>query len=380
TKIKEISCSICGTKPNFKETKHLFFRLSDFKNFLIDYIENHDEWRINAINNSKKYIEEGLYDRAITRDLDWGIDSSIEGFRDKKIYVWFEAVLGYISATKEYCRRNDINFNEYWKNKDSIHYYVHGKDNIPFHTIIFPSLLKAHGGYKLPDRIISNEYLTLEGEKISTSKNWAIWVPYIINKYNPDSIRYFLTINGPEKRDTDFSWREFVNSNNSELLGAYGNFINRTIVFIKKYYENKIPESFVDNEIKSNTEKLYKDVGILIERGNTKESLEKIFKFVRNANKYFDTQKPWIDIEKDKIKCNNTIYNCIQIIGNLSNLLEPFIPFSSTKVKKSLGIKNAGWRYLDIKNNVKIKDLDILFNRIDKKTINEEINYLKKYF
>jgi methionyl-tRNA synthetase len=198
------------------------------------HLESHKEWRRNAYETTKRYINDGLRDRSLTRDLDWGIEVPKKDFEDKKIYIWAENVLGYLSDCNELCRQRGFDFTEFWNS--SRQYYVHGKDNIPFHTIILPALLSGRTDIdlKLPDEIISSEYLTLEGFKISTSRNWAIWAKDIIRSYDPDSIRYFLISNGPEKRDTDFTWREFINSHNGELLGAYGNFVNRSLVLYRK--------------------------------------------------------------------------------------------------------------------------------------------------
>lgn len=212
---------------------------------------NRSHWRKNAVAFTRRYIDEGLRDRAITRDLDWGIDVPLAGYEDKKIYIWAENVLGYLSATATVCAARQIPLEAvYGADADARHYYIHGKDNIPFHTIILPSLLLAHGaGYRLPDDILSSEYMTLEGRKISTSQNWGAWGKELADQYHPDAIRYFFIANGPEKRDTDFSWREFAEQNNAELVGAWGNLVNRTLAFIVKYRENEIPQGVLTAEI-----------------------------------------------------------------------------------------------------------------------------------
>ncbi|WP_454052745.1 methionine--tRNA ligase [Clostridium sp. Marseille-Q7071] len=370
-------CKNCGNIPIVKETEQLFFALSRFQNTIETYLKTSKGWRTNAINMTERYLREGLLDRAVSRDLPWGIDIPISGFEDKKIYVWIDAVLGYLTTSKKWARDNNGDWEKFWR-EDTISYYIHGKDNIPFHTIILPALLSGVGIYKLPSKIISSEYLTIEGKKLSTSNNWAVWVPYIIENYNADSIRYFLTANGPEKRDTDFSWREFINSNNGELLGAYGNLVNRTLIFIQKYFDNIIPKGTIDETIKNNTLKLYKSVGNKIENGELKEALEEIFIFIRSINKYFDEERPWITIKEDREKCINTIYNCVQVIGNLSNLLEPFIPFSSKEIRNWLFIKNVNWHYIEVKEGIELGEVRILFERIDKSKIEEEVKKLGK--
>lgn len=222
---------------------------------------------------------------------------------------------------------------------------------------------------KLPDKIISSEHLTLLGRKISTSGNWAVWVKDILERYNPDSIRYFLISNGPQKKDADFTWREFINSHNGELLGAYGNFVNRSLVFIQKSFDGKIPETHNKPDILKSLPVFYKNVGNLIEQGNFKEALDTILKFIRNANKYFDEEQPWITVKNNPEKCKETLYTCVQIIANLSLLLNPFLPFSSAKVRRIFKIENATWGYIEIPYRFCLEPLEILFERIDKKAI-----------
>lgn len=369
-------CSICGNTPIFKESKHLYIAISKLEKKLSEFVNSHINWRKNAINFSNRYIKEGLQDRAVTRDLNWGIDVPKKGYENKKIYIWAENVLGYLSMSKVLSEEGSEDFNDLW-GEGAKHYYVHGKDNIPFHTIILPSLLLANGKrWHLPDEIISSEYLTLEGRKISTSKNWAIWVKDMVNRYNPDSIRYFLITNGPEKRDTDFSWREYVNSHNSELLGAYGNLVNRNLVFISKYFNGKVPNGKLDEEIKVSINTLYKTVGEKIEKGLFKEGLDEIFEFIRGSNKYFDKEKPWETRNTDINKCSNTLYNCVQIIANLSILLNPFLPFSSEKIQKWLCLNNK-WQEQYVNESFSIPETKILFDRIDKKIIDAEVERLK---
>lgn len=372
------TCKLCGSEPIVKKAKQLYFCLSKFQDVIREnLVKGKDSWRINAVNNTERYLKEGLCDRAISRDLSLGIDIPIKGYEDKKVYVWIDAVLGYLTMSKKWALENKTSYEEFW-DKDTIAYYVHGKDNIPFHSVILPALLKGIGYDKLPDRIISSEYLTLEGRKISTSNNWAVWIPDIIEKYNSDSIRYFFLINAPEKRDTDFSWREFINSNNSELLGAYGNLVNRTLVFVKKYFDNKIPDGVINKDIENEINNLYSIAGKLIEQGNLKTALEKIFKFIRGINKYFDENTPWITIKDDLEKCKDTIYNCIYAIGNLSNLLAPFLPKSSSKIAEWLGIEKNKWEVAKIDNKRELGEITILFERLDKKIIKEEENNLIK--
>jgi len=370
-------CGICGESPICKTTEHFFLALSKLEQFINKYINCSSGWRANAISLSQRYIDEGLRDRAVTRDLQWGIPVPVEGFETKRIYVWVEAVLGYLSASKKWALANNLNWESLWGD-NALHYYIHGKDNIPFHTIILPALLKAHGNLHLPDKIISSEYVTLEGRKISTSQNWAVWIPYLLENYNPDTIRYFFISNGPEKRDIDFSWREFINSHNGELLGAFGNFVNRSLVFVEKSFDSKVPEGQCNPNIRKLLIELYSDVGKFIEQGNFKDALENIFSFIRSANKYFDEEQPWLTVKDNVIKCKETLHTCVQIIANLSILLNPFLPISSEKIKDMLKIETNSWNFIEVPSDLRIGDIRILFERIDKKRIEEEIEKLKK--
>jgi len=372
----EPKCSACGNAPIFRPTKHLFIAISKLENELTAYLDEHSHWRKNAIAFTRRYINEGLRDRAVTRDLDWGIDVPKDGYENKKIYIWAENVLGYLSMSKVVAEQRGENYNDLW-GSDSRHYYVHGKDNIPFHSIILPSLMLANGGaWKLPDDIISSEFMTLEGRKISTSQNWAIWVKDIVDRYHPDTIRYFIFSSGPEKRDADFTWREFINSHNGELLGAYGNLVNRTLAFIYKYLNATIPNGMLRPEIAARINKLYQVIGELIEMGNLKEALDTVFEFIRFGNKYFDMEKPWETRNIDIGSCSESLFNCVQIIANLAVLLEPFLPFSSAKIKEWLSIESS-WAAVTVPVGFLVPEPEILFERLDKKTVDEELERLR---
>ncbi len=375
--LKDRLCKLCGSKPVVKSTKQLYFALSTFEKGLRKHLErSRKNWRINAVNSTERYLNEGLKDRAISRDLDIGIDIPIKGFEDKKVYVWIDAVLGYLTVSEKWGKENNKNCSDYW-NSSSISYYIHGKDNIPFHTIILPALLRGTGPERNPDKVISSEYVTLEGKKISTSNNWAIWVPDIVDRYNSDLIRYFFIANGPERRDADFTWREFINKNNGELLGAYGNLVNRTLVFVKKNFNSKVPKGKVEESIKSTIEELYKNIGENIEEGNLKSGIERIFTFIRSINKYFDEEMPWITIKQDNKQCENTIYNCLYAIVNLANLLNPFLPESSEKIKSWFYCEENRWKEIQLNSGVNISNFHVLFERLDKSIIDEELSKLE---
>lgn len=371
-------CAVCGKPISFKNSKHLYIAITELEEELRALVDNHPGWRKNAIAFTNKYIDEGLRDRALTRDLEWGIKVPKNGYENKTIYIWAENVLGYLSASKKAAESRGADFDELW-GKDAKHYYVHGKDNIPFHTIILPALLLANGGnWHLPDQIVSSEYMTLEGRKISTSRNHAIWVKDLLDNYEADSIRYFFLANGPEKKDADFSWREYVNSHNGELLGAYGNFVNRSLTFIIKYCGGIVPEGTDDPFINEQTDNLFVSVGRQIENCAFKDAVAEIFDFVRSANKFFDLEQPWVTRNSDKKACDNTLYQCVQIIANLAVLLYPFLPFSSEKVCKWLGINNK-WEKQTVPAGYHITEVEILFQRIDKKVIETETEKLNTF-
>lgn len=375
--LKDKRCKICGSEPAIKETKHLFFALSKFQQNIEKLVEEDHGWRENAIKLTKRYLREGLRDRAVTRDLEWGVDVPFPGYEGKKIYVWIEAVMAYLTASLRCIEERGQDFKEYWNTDESRVYFAHGKDNIPFHTVIFPALLFGLGIDKCNVRIISSEYLNLEGKKFSTSRNWAVWVPYIIENYNADSIRYFLIANGPEKRDADFSWREFINSHNGELLGAFGNFVNRSLVFIHKYFGGKLENCELNSRWKRDLTNIYTSFGEKIEKGEFKEGLEEVFDLIRRANKFFDDKKPWITINDNREDCKKTLYTCVQIVANLSNLLEPITPFACEKIRGFLDIERATWNLIEV-DKIKVDEIEILFERIDKKKISEEVKRLKE--
>lgn len=378
--LSEKTCKICGNPPTERPTEHFYLALSQFQAELTEYVEKAQGWKGNAVHLTHRYLDEGLQDRAVTRDLTWGVEVPVEGFDDKKIYVWIEAVSGYLSASKQWAAQTDGRWESFWLNeeKNLTAYYVHGKDNIPFHTLIWTAVLLGVGGLHLPDRIISCEYMTLEGKKFSTSRNWAVWVPDILKRYQPDSIRYFLIANGPEKRDTDFSWREFIHSHNGELLGAFGNFVNRTLAFIDKSFEGRIPSGELSQEWIRATEDLYRDAGTLIEEGRLKEAIELIFTYVRQANKYFDEQKPWVQIKENREACGLTLHTCVQMIANLANLLQPFVPFSCEKIRTFLKLEQPSWELIFVPADLQVQKLELLFERIDISRIEEELSLLDK--
>lgn len=366
-------CKLCGNEPTTRFTEHFYLSLSSFQETLETYVshaEMNSLWRENAISLTKRYLREGLQDRAVSRDLSIGVSVPIKGYEDKKIYVWIEAVAGYLTASRLWAEENENDDLPFWSTGVRS-YYVHGKDNIPFHSVIWAAILDALGDQALPTHIVSNEYVTLEKRKLSTSKNWAVWIPDLLERYEADSIRYFMTINAPENRDADFSWKEFIYSHNAELLGAYGNFVNRTLKFIEKSFESIIPDIAVSTEIQFKIETLYVEVGQLIEQANFKRALETVFEMVRFSNKYFDQQQPWKQINSDEQACQQTLADCAHLIINLGRVLEPFLPFSSKKIREMIHVEGETWGVVGIKSYHLIKVVP-LFERIDVAIIEEE--------
>lgn len=361
--VLDARCAECGSSLTFGVSTQLFLKISALEPQLRAYLNAHPHWRKNAIAFTKRYLTEGLRDRAITRDLEWGIDVPKAGYEQKKIYIWAENVLGYLSATQALCRERGLDFKEVY-GENARHYYVHGKDNIPFHTIILPVLLLAQGeGLRLPDDILSCEHVTLEGRKISTSQNWAVWADDLLAQYNPDTIRYFFLANGPEKRDADFSWREFKEQNNTELVGAWGNFVHRTLAFAANYLKNELPDFAPEPQLEQTVTAAYSEIGAKIEAGNLKQALEKIFELIRFGNRYYDAQQPWKTRTEDLLTCRKTLSNCLYLIANLAVLLQPFLPFSSEKVLTWLNVEKTWQPHTPAAHQLPA-DFSILFSRI----------------
>lgn len=350
----------------YEKDGHLYWKLSSFQDDIEKFVISHEgEWRFNAINESEKYLQEGLHDRAITRQLDWGIDVPVKGFEDKKIYVWIEAVLGYISSGKAYCTQRHLDWNEFYKNPNTKSYFVHGKDNIPFHTIIYPALLLSlNDEYHLPDFIVSSEYLNTNDEKISKSEGNGVTAKELIGKYSSDTIRYYMISNAPEQRDANFSYDILIQLHNKKLVGEYGNFVNRNLAFLVKKFDGVIPDGFVDESIKNHIEITYKVVGYLIEKGKLKSAIAKIQDLVQFANKYYDDNKPWISVKENIYDFYIVTFTCLELIINIANLYEPFIPESSKKVFSFFSKTSCNWEYISIEPLSLLKDVSILFDKI----------------
>ena len=381
---------LSGNTPVMKKTKHWFLPLNNFDSFLKKWFieENKEKWKTNVFGQVKSWINEGLKPRAITRDLDWGIPVPLNEAENKVLYVWFDAPIGYISATKEWALANNKDWEPYWKNSDTQLVHFIGKDNIVFHCIIFPSILKASEKFILPANVPANEFLNLEGKKISTSKNWAIWLhEYLIDFPNmQDTLRYTLTSNAPENKDNDFTWKDFQSKNNNELVAIFGNFINRVVVLTHKYFEGKNPELDLSNEVdKKILNEIYsfpKKIGDLIEKYKFREAVNTLIDLARLGNKYLADEEPWKLIKTDQKERVKTIMNIsLQLCGVLSIVSEPFLPTTSSKLKNILNINENNWDSISINNPLVINNInksELIFRKIEDHEIDFQLQKLNE--
>lgn len=366
--------TITGETPILKETKHWFLPLDRYSDFLTKWIlEGHkSDWKPNVYGQVKSWIDGGLEPRAVTRDLDWGIDVPVEGAEGKKLYVWFDAPIGYISSTKEWAAREGKDWEPYWKDEDTKLVHFIGKDNIVFHCIIFPAMLKAEGSYILPDNVPANEFLNLEGNKLSTSKNWAVWLHEYLEEFpdKQDVLRYALTSNAPETKDNDFTWKDFQARNNNELVAIFGNFINRVVVLTNKYYEGVIPtpNEFTEiDEATLNELKAYPAViSSSVERYRFREALGELMNVARLGNKYLADEEPWKVMKDNPERVKTQMYVALQIAAALSVLAEPFLPFTASKLSKILNLGDLKEHFSGFSKFLKEKDRDAKDIFIDK--------------
>ncbi len=358
SELENVKCKLCGGIPVKKTTDHLFIALSKFEPKLLNWLKDKDHWKPNVLKFTHNWLKNGLQDRAITRDISWGIPVPIEGFEEKRIYVWFDAVIGYLAASKEWAniQGKPLQWEQWWKEKDARHYYFLAKDNIPFHSIIWPSILIGYDeSLNLPYDIPANEYLCLSGEQFSKSRSVAIWLPDILKKFNPDAIRYYLSINMPENKDSNWLWNDFVAKNNDELVGTYGNFIHRVITFTQKNFST-IPKkgnlSDLDNEAINNIEKTFKEVGNSIERCRFKKGLRAAMNLAQFGNFYFDQNQPWKIVKNDPERCSTVLHICLKLVQSLAVFTAPYLPFSSETIWKMLGHKEPIKSWDDAKSDL----------------------------
>lgn len=382
--------AISGSKPVLKETKHWYLPLDKHEEWLRKWIlENHKEWRSNVYGQCKSWLDLGLQPRAVSRDLDWGIPVPVEGAEGKVLYVWFDAPIGYISNTKELCEAEPEKFGNWetwWKDEETRLVHFIGKDNIVFHCIVFPSMLKAEGSYILPDNVPSNEFLNLEGDKISTSRNWAVWLnEYLVDfKGKQDTLRYVLTANAPETKDNDFTWRDFQARNNSELVAIYGNFINRALVLTQKYFEGVVPELGELTDYDKETLAEFADVKTrleqLLDNFKFRDAQKEAMNLARIGNKYLADTEPWKLAKTDINRTATILHIGLQIAANLAIAFEPFLPFSSQKLRTMLNIDSFSWQNLGridlLTSGQKLGTPELLFEKIEDAPIEAQLQKL----
>lgn len=384
--------SITGSKPTLKATKHWFLPLNRYQEFLEKWIlEGHkNDWKPNVYGQVKSWLDDELKPRAVTRDLDWGIPVPVDGAEGKVLYVWFDAPIGYISSTKEWAEREGKDWRPFWQDKDTELVHFIGKDNIVFHCIIFPAMLKAEGSYILPTNVPANEFLNLEGNKLSTSKNWAVWLHEYLQDFpnQQDVLRYALTANAPETKDNDFTWKDFQARNNNELVAIFGNFINRVAVLTQKYYEGEVPAAgtlnATDSETLQQLSELTKKIEQSLERYRFREAQQELMNIARLGNKYLADEEPWKLIKTDAERVKTVMYVALQVATALAITSEPFLPFTSEKLKNILQLGTTAWE--QVKQNPtallptghKIGVATLLFEKIEDAAIAKQLERLEK--
>lgn len=389
--------TLSGNTPIKKETSHWYLPMQEHEKWLKAWIEDgvlNDEshhnpktWRSQVIGQCKSWVDGGLQARAMTRDLDWGVKVPVKNADGKVLYVWLDAPIGYISATKKWAAENNKNWEDYWKNEDTELVHFIGKDNIVFHCIIFPIILKAHGGYILPTNVPANEFLNLEGEKLSTSRNWAIWLHDYLEDFKgqEDALRYALCATAPESKDTDFTWADFQARNNNELVAIFGNFINRAVILTNKYWDGVVPTcktlDAYDKEVLEKLKEFPDKIGSSIEKYRFREALGELMNLARLGNKYLADTEPWLLKKNDENRTETIMNICMQIAASLAILSEPFMPFSSNKLKDMLALNNVTWNDaggIIISINHKINPATHLFNKIDDEQIATQLEKLNQ--
>ena len=362
--LEQAICIECSSLTTTKENKNLYLELPKLQAEIEKYvIENENKWRKNAQNESHKYLKEGLKERAVTRNIDWGVDIPVDGFEDKKMYVWIDAVLGYITATMKYCENNNLNWEDWWKNNDTQDnkiYMVHGKDNIVFHTLIFPGLLIGlNENMNLPGSIVSTEYLNFNEQKFSKSKGIGLTILEALDKFDTETLRFHLIKNGPETKDSNFTEEDYIMTHN-EITNKLGNFVNRTL----KYKGlSEIPKGIMDVSVKEYITEKYTEISRNIENIEFRRATLSIMELLDYLNKYYDDRKPWVLFKENLSEFNNTIYTCAVSIANISNLIEPFMPKIANKIKKYLSLENNNWEYIVKLDCIELNNIEPLFER-----------------
>lgn len=369
----EPKCSICGHTPELKETSQVYLQLGKHTDVLKKHFDSRkDKWTINATNMTQRYFDEGLQDRAITRNLNWGVPVPDSEDKNKVVYNWAENVLGYLSATKMYCEDNGLNFEDWWKNDNAIHYYVHAKDNIPFHSLILPALLLSNSNhYHLPDILVSAEYVNIEGKKISKSAGTCLTSKELLDNLDSDFVRFYFAKNVNDKKDLNFSFQDLVNTVNGELINNWGNLVNRCLSFIKSKMGGSLPVCKLDDEIKTNIENTFKAVSELVEGGKIALAVKEIMELVSFSNKLFDTYAPWATLKVDEEKCKEQLFNIVTLITNIATLMSIVTVKGPQKVFKFLGTNENDFKPFYFTNEIVVGEIAPLYQRLDYKEVAE---------
>lgn len=371
-------CKICNSRPEVRESEHFYLKLSALQQKLEEWVHHATGWRNNALQQTLGLFRVGLQDRPITRDLEWGIPVPVAGYETKRIYVWFEAVCGYLSASVEWAERsaNKESWKDFWENDTAIHYYIHGKDNVPFHTVIWPAILLGYGGLHLPDRIISSEYLTLEGRQFSKSRHWAVWVPDVLRSFSPDSVRFYLVTGGPETSDANFSWSDFYQKVNGELVATLGNLFNRVLLLVKNNFPNglPLPTSWAPEQavLINAAAEAFTPIGQLIESGKHREAFRRILELAQKGNAFLNSVAPWKTIKEDRQRTAGDLAAVGQVLRCLAVLIEPFLPFAAKQANEVLSQRLAEWSAPAPKVLVVDGEPQLLFRKLTQDEITEQ--------
>lgn len=387
SELKDPKSMLSGEAPVMKETKHWYLPLDQYEPWLKDWLlEGHKEWKPNVYGQCKSWIDNGLRPRPMTRDLKWGIPVPVQGGEGKVLYVWFDAPIGYISATKQWAEEQGKNWEDYWKSEDTRLLHFIGKDNIVFHCIIFPTLLKAEGSYILPENVPANEFLNLENNKISTSRNWAVWLHEYLEEFpdKQDVLRYTLTANAPETKDNDFTWKDFQTRNNSELVAIFGNFVNRAVVLTHKYFDGKVPARGplqpIDQEVEAAVKNAPSKIEAALNQFKFREALSQMMELARLGNKYLADTEPWKLIKEDQQRVATILNMALQISANLAVVCEPFLPFTAEKLTTILNTKHRTWSAAGVVDLLEdghpLNKATLLFEKIEDKEVEAQVNKL----
>ncbi len=380
--LRDLRCRLCGDAPEIRDSEHFFLRLSAFQDGLLAWVRQQHHWRPNVLNFTTRYLEDGLHDRAITRDIDWGVPVPVPGYEDKRIYVWFEAVIGYLSASKEWAQLHGQPdaWKEFWQAPDTRAYYFLGKDNIPFHTIIWPGMLMGYDGLNLPYDVPANEFMNLGGDKFSKSAHRAVWVPDYLERYEPDPLRYYIAANMPETGDAEFTWQEFVRRNNDELVATYGNLAHRVLSFLQRNFQGKVPQpGELDAQAQAMLSKVdaaMQVVGQELALCRFREALHSIMSLAQEANRYIDSQAPWRALKENPAAAGTSLWVTLCAISGIKTMMYPFLPFSAQKLHNYLGfsgrIEEVGWAYQRPVPGTPLPPPSPLFTKLDDSVAEEE--------